>query len=166
MSWTATSASPFATSSAAAPSGIVLLFARTCSPIPRGEHSNLICTDAVGETVFALDLHSCGDLVDPLRGAVLDRRPVIYVLSNGVLVAHAPPEDAMILKSETYHFHRLDLTRQAGFIVTIYDEDGLRLAGTQPMPTPARAFEEARKIVDNKVEGPKKLKVPPSIMPP
>ena len=31
----------------------------------------------------------------------------------------------MILKSETYHFHRLDLTRQAGFIVTIYDEDGL-----------------------------------------
>ena len=34
----------------------------------------------------------------------------------------------MILKSETYHFHRLDLTRQAGFIVTIYDEDGLRLA--------------------------------------
>ena len=32
----------------------------------------------------------------------------------------------MILKSETYNFHRLDLTRQAGFIVTIYDEDGLR----------------------------------------
>ena len=31
----------------------------------------------------------------------------------------------MILKSETYH--RLNLTRQAGFIVTIYDEDGLRL---------------------------------------
>jgi hypothetical protein len=26
----------------------------------------------------------------------------------------------MILKSETYHFQRLDLTRQAGFIVTIY----------------------------------------------
>jgi hypothetical protein len=36
----------------------------------------------------------------------------------------------MILKSETYHFHRLDLTQQAGFIVTIYDEDGLRLAAT------------------------------------
>ena len=72
----------------------------------------------------------------------------------------------MILKSETYHFHRLDLTRQAGFIVTIYDEDGLRLASTQPMPTPAQAFEEARKIVDNKVERPRKLKVPPSIMPP
>ncbi len=34
----------------------------------------------------------------------------------------------MILKSGTYHFHRLDLTRQAGFVVTIYDEDGLRLA--------------------------------------
>jgi hypothetical protein len=28
---------------------------------------------------------------------------------------------AVILKSETYNFHRLDLTRQAGFIVTIYD---------------------------------------------
>jgi len=34
------------------------------------------------------------------------------------------------------------------------------------MPTPARAFEEVRKIVDNKVEGRRKLKVPPSIMPP
>jgi hypothetical protein len=34
-------------------------------------------------------------------------------------------------QSETYHFHRLDLTRQAGFIVTIYDEDGLRLANTR-----------------------------------
>ena len=72
----------------------------------------------------------------------------------------------MILKSETYHFHRLDLTRQAGVIVTIYDEDGLRLASTPPLPTPAQVFAEARKIVDNKVEGPKKLKVPPSIMPP
>jgi hypothetical protein len=30
----------------------------------------------------------------------------------------------MIIKSEIYHFHRLDLTRQAGLIVTIYDEDG------------------------------------------
>ena len=61
----------------------------------------------------------------------------------------------MILKSETYHFHRLDLTRQVGFIVTIYDEDGLRLASTPPMPTPAQAFEEARKVVNNKIEGPK-----------
>jgi hypothetical protein len=43
----------------------------------------------------------------------------------------------MILKSETYHFHRLDLTRQAGFIVTIYDEQGLRLASTPPLPTPS-----------------------------
>jgi len=60
----------------------------------------------------------------------------------------------MILKSETYHFHRLDLTRQAGFIVTIYDEDGLRLATTMALPTPAAAFQEARRIVDNKVEGP------------
>ena len=32
----------------------------------------------------------------------------------------------MILKSETYHFYRLDLTRQAGFIVTIYDYCGDR----------------------------------------
>ena len=63
---------------------------------------------------------------------------------------------AVILKSETYHFHRLDLTRQAGFIVTIYDEDGLRLAETVPCPTPAQAFAEARKIVDGKVEGPGK----------
>jgi hypothetical protein len=63
---------------------------------------------------------------------------------------------AMILKSETYNFHRLDLTRQSGFIVTIYDEDGLMLAVTLPCPSPAEAFAEARKIVDNKVEGPRK----------
>ncbi len=50
----------------------------------------------------------------------------------------------MILKSETYHFHRLDLTRQAGFIVTVYDEDGLRLATTSPLPTPDEAFSEAQ----------------------
>ena len=52
----------------------------------------------------------------------------------------------MILKSETYNFHRLDLTRQAGFIVTIYDEDGLRLAATMPFSTPAEAFGEARRM--------------------
>jgi hypothetical protein len=62
----------------------------------------------------------------------------------------------MILKSENYHFHRLDLTRQAGFVVTIYDEDGLRLAVTAPRATPQEAFREARNIVDNKVEGPRK----------
>ncbi len=62
----------------------------------------------------------------------------------------------MILKSENYHFHRLDLTRQAGFVVTVYDEDGLRLAATAPLPTPADAFSEARKIVDNKVEAPRR----------
>jgi hypothetical protein len=62
----------------------------------------------------------------------------------------------MILKSEIYHFHRLDLTRQAGFIVTVYDEDGLRLAATAPLATPEQAFAEAKKIVDNKVEGPRK----------
>ena len=31
----------------------------------------------------------------------------------------------MILKSETYHFHRLELTRQAGLVVTVHDEQGL-----------------------------------------
>ncbi len=62
----------------------------------------------------------------------------------------------MILKSETYNFHRLDLARQGGFIVTIYDEDGLRLAATTPCATPAEAFAEARRIVDGKVEGPRK----------
>jgi hypothetical protein len=61
----------------------------------------------------------------------------------------------VILKSETYKFHRLDLTRQAGFIVMIYDEDGLKLAATAPFSRPAEAFAEARKIVDNKVEGPR-----------
>jgi hypothetical protein len=40
----------------------------------------------------------------------------------------------MIPKSETYHFHRLDLRRSAGFIVTIYDEDSLQLAAT-PLKT-------------------------------
>jgi hypothetical protein len=63
---------------------------------------------------------------------------------------------AMILKSETYNFHRLHLTRQGGFIVTVYDEDGLRLAATEVCQTPDQAFTEGRKIVDNKVEGPKK----------
>jgi hypothetical protein len=29
----------------------------------------------------------------------------------------------MALKSESYHFHRLDLTRQVGFIVPIYEQD-------------------------------------------
>ena len=62
----------------------------------------------------------------------------------------------MILKSENYNFHRLDLTHQVGFIVTVYDEDGLRLAETARYATPAEAFVEGRKIVDHKVEGPKK----------
>lgn len=38
----------------------------------------------------------------------------------------------MILKSMAFNFHRLDLTSQAGFIVTISDEDGLRLDATVP----------------------------------
>jgi hypothetical protein len=54
---------------------------------------------------------------------------------------------------------RLDLTRQAGFIVTIYDEDGLRLAETLPCLPPNEAFAEARRIVDNRVERPRKLRV-------
>ena len=62
----------------------------------------------------------------------------------------------MILKSATYNFHRLDLTRQAGFVVTLYDEDGLRLAATTPFATPAEAFAEARMIVDGTAEGPGK----------
>jgi hypothetical protein len=53
----------------------------------------------------------------------------------------------VILKLENYKFRRLDLTRQSGFIVTIYDEDGLRLAATMPFSTPAKASAEARKIV-------------------
>ena len=68
----------------------------------------------------------------------------------------SPAVAAVILKSETYHFHRLDLTRQVDFVVTVYDEDGLKLAATNPCPTPAEAFAEARKIVDNKVESQKK----------
>jgi hypothetical protein len=59
----------------------------------------------------------------------------------------------MILKSETYNFHRLDLTRQGGFIVTIYDEDGLKLAATKPFPTPAEAF--AATAQDHRQQGPK-----------
>ena len=51
-----------------------------------------------------------------------------------------------------------NVTRQAGFIVTIYDEDGLRLAATMQAATPTEAFAEARKIVDNKIEEPKKVR--------
>jgi hypothetical protein len=68
------------------------------------------------------------------------------ILKNGV----------MIFKSENYHFHRLDLSRQGGFIVTVYDEDGLRLGATEPCSTPATTFAEGRKIVDGKIEGPRK----------
>ena len=52
----------------------------------------------------------------------------------------------MILKSDTYHFHRLDLTRQAGFIVTVNDEDGLRLAATMPTSTPPKRSEKREKL--------------------
>ena len=61
----------------------------------------------------------------------------------------------MILKSMAYNIHRLDLARQVGFIVTIYDEDRLRLVATTPFSTPAEAFAEAHKIVGGKVDGPK-----------
>jgi hypothetical protein len=64
-------------------------------------------------------------------------------------------KSVMVLKSESYNFHRLDLTRQAGFIVTVYDEDGLRLGETEPRQTPAEAFADGRKIVDGKVPGPR-----------
>jgi hypothetical protein len=63
---------------------------------------------------------------------------------------------AVILKSEINNFHRLELTRQVGFIVTVYDEDGLKLAATNPCSTPTEAFAEARKIVDDKIESPRK----------
>jgi hypothetical protein len=72
------------------------------------------------------------------------------------MVATTNGSKAVILESETYHFHRLDLTRQVGFVVTVYDEDGLKLAATNPCSTPTEAFAEARKIVDNKVESPRK----------
>ncbi len=61
----------------------------------------------------------------------------------------------MILHSIRYHFHRLDLIRQGGFIVIVYDEDDLRLAETKRCHSPEEAFAEARKIVDGKIEGPK-----------
>ena len=54
----------------------------------------------------------------------------------------------MILKSENYHFHRLDLTRQAGFVVTIYDEDGLRLTVTVSLATPKKLLEKRDKSRD------------------
>jgi hypothetical protein len=66
------------------------------------------------------------------------------------------PARAVILKSAIYNFHRFDLTRQAGFIVTVYDEDGLKLAATNAYSNPTEAFAEAQKIVDGKVEGPRK----------
>jgi hypothetical protein len=73
---------------------------------------------------------------------------------------HSSPglDRAVTLKSKTYNFHRLDFARQAGFIVSIYDEDGLKLAATNSFPTPAEAFTEARKIVDNKIDSPRKNK--------
>src|SRR3974390_3836877 len=45
----------------------------------------------------------------------------------------------------------LDPMHQNGFIVTGYDEEGLRLATTEPCPTPALAFAKGRNIVDNKI---------------
>jgi len=77
----------------------------------------------------------------------------VLLAPSKVTHVRAPETRGMILKSETYHFRRLDLTRQAGFIVTIYDEDGLRLASTPPLSTPAQAFEEARKIGTTRSKG-------------
>src|ERR1035437_4254313 len=63
----------------------------------------------------------------------------------------------MILKSETYNFHRLDLTRQAGFIVTVYDEDGLKLAATMPFSTPCRGIRGSAKNPRQQDRGTEKL---------
>ena len=62
-----------------------------------------------------------------------------------VVLKAAQGAQAVILKSETYNFHRLDLTRQAGLIVTVYDEDGLKLATTVPFnPGPRRSRKRER----------------------
>ena len=86
-------------------------------------------------------------------GIEIDRLRTALSLSSGTATACA---EHVILQSEIYNFHRLDLMRQVGFIVTVYDEDGLKLATTNPCSTPTEAFAEARKIVDNKIEGPTK----------
>src|ERR1017187_7099227 len=67
---------------------------------------------------------------------------------------------AMILKSETYNFHRLDLTRQAGFIVTVYDEDGLKLAATMPFSTPCRGIRGSAKNRRQQGRGTEKITRP------
>jgi hypothetical protein len=66
----------------------------------------------------------------------------------------------MILKSETYNFHRLDLTRQAGFIVTVYDEDGLKLAATMPFSTPCRGIRGSAKNHRQQGRGTEKITRP------
>jgi hypothetical protein len=66
----------------------------------------------------------------------------------------------VILKSETYNFHRLDLTRQAGFVVTVCDEDGLKLAATthvQHLPRLLRKREKSS-ITKSKVQEKNKLR--------
>jgi hypothetical protein len=50
-----------------------------------------------------------------------------------------PALNTVILKSEIYNFHWLDLMRQVGFIVTVYDEEALKLTTTNPCsPLPRR----------------------------
>ena len=63
----------------------------------------------------------------------------------------------MILKSEIYHFHRLDLTRQAGFIVTIYDEDGLKLRCHGAARNSRRSFQRSAKDRGQQGRGAKKI---------
>src|SRR5262249_1329028 len=63
---------------------------------------------------------------------------------------------AMILKSETYHFHRLDLTRQPNFVVTVYNEAGMRLTITAALAMPTEDFTGAQKCLDTHIEGPRK----------
>jgi hypothetical protein len=66
----------------------------------------------------------------------------------------------VILKFEIYNFHRLDLTRQAGFIVTVYDEDGLKLAlRTHAQPLPRRLWKrEKSSITKSRVQERNKLR--------
>ena len=56
----------------------------------------------------------------------------------------------MILSPKLITSIASNLTRQAGFIVTIYDEDGLRLASTPPLPTPSQAYVDYIDATPNK----------------
>jgi len=59
-----------------------------------------------------------------------------------------------VLMTKTHNGYRMDLTRQAGFIVTVYDPDGLRFGATEPAKTPDEAFAAGLAMIDGKVPGP------------